>query len=472
MKSQTVHKLRRIFDGVVVRKALVRDAGLPRIPQYVVEYLIANHVKESQAQADMKRMREHVAKIFPEADTREVVKAKLVKEHEVVIIDKAMVTVNLKTGALVCALTFLGENRAEILEQIVDDYPRLLTGGLWGAYRLKYLPPAGPRSPNRVVVVGVMPFQADCPSAEDFAQRRGKFTTEEWIDVLLTSVGYETDRLSEREKLLYLVRLAPAVEPNLNVMELGPRQTGKTFLLRNVSPSVYTASGANVSAASLFANVTTGTMGILGSYKIVQLDEIASTRFDNISTISMLKDFMESGQFARGGKTYSSDSSMVLAGNLDVVGKEPDGRYGHLFEPLPAMLQDTAFLDRVHGYLPGWEIPKLSPTSISQGYGLVVDYLGQVLGTLRTRDRRDVAHQVSLASNMTRRDVVAVEKLVSGLVKLVYPHDQYTDAELEQLVNFAAELRQRVNNELAKMAPGEFTTKDFSVGRRKLALVP
>jgi ATP-dependent Lon protease len=463
MQENTTHKLRKFFDGMVVRKSLVRDAGLPRLPQYVVEYLIANHVQESCAQSDLKRMREHISTIFPEAETREVVKAALLKNGEVVLIDKAAVTVNLKTGHLVCSLTFLGENRVEILNTIVDKHPRLLTGGLWGSFRLKYIPGATPKAGNRLIVVGVLPFQADCPSQEDFGQRRAQFTTAEWIDILLTSVGYETTGLSPREKLLYLTRLIPAVESNLNIMELGPRQTGKTFLLRNVSPSVYTASGANVSAASLFANVTTGTMGILGSYKIVQLDEIANTRFDDVSTISMLKDFMESGQFARGGKTYSSDASMVLAGNIDVQGDRPDTRYGNLFDPLPLALRDTAFLDRIHGYLPGWEVPKITPTSISQGYGLVVDYLGQVLGTLRTRDRRDVAHKISLPSNMTKRDVVAIEKIVSGLVKLVYPHDQYTEEELRYFVNFAAELRQRVNNELAKMAPGEFSEKDFSI---------
>lgn len=471
MKQSTVHKLQEVFQGAVVQKSLVRDAGLPRIPQYVVEYLIANHVNEKNAQAELKRIREHIAKIFPEAETREVVKAQLVKEREVVIIDKASVTVNLKTGSLVCALTFLGEPRAEILGSVVDKYPRLLTGGLWGSYRLRYLSGKGPKSPNRVLVAGVLPFQATCPSSIEFSERRAKFTTEEWIDILLSSVGYKTELLSFREKLLYLTRLIPAVEPNVNIMELGPRQTGKTYLLRNVSPSVYTASGANVSAASLFANVTTGAMGILGSYKIVQLDEIANTRFDDVSTVSMLKDFMESGQFARGGKTYSSDSSMVLAGNIDVEGKVPAARYADLFEPLPSILRDTAFLDRIHGYLPGWEIPKISSSSISQGYGLVVDYLGQVLGTLRGRDRRDVAHRVSLTSSMTKRDVVAVEKLVSGLVKLIYPHDMYSHAELVQLINFATELRQRVNNELAKMAPGEFKKKDFSVQPQYLKAV-
>jgi len=470
MQKNTTQKLRQIFEGMVVKKSLVRDAGLSRLPQYVVEYLIANHVQESHARADLKRMREHIATIFPEAETREVVKAQLLKKGEVVIIDKAAVTVNLKTGALVCSLTFLGENKAEILDSIVDKHPRLLTGGLWGSFRLKYLPGPTPKAPFRVIVVGVMPFQASCPDPEDFGQRRSQFTTEEWMDILLTSVGYRTDRLSPREKLLYLTRLVPAVEPNVNIMELGPRQTGKTFLLRNVSPSVYTASGANVSAASLFANVTTGTMGILGSYKIVQLDEIASTRFDDVSTISMLKDFMESGQFSRGGKSYSSEASMVLAGNIDVQGMRPDARYENLFEPLPTVLRDPAFLDRIHGYLPGWEVPKISPDSISQEYGLVVDYLGQALGTLRLRDRRDVAHSVSLPSNMTKRDVVAVEKIVSGLVKLVFPHDQHTEAELRYFINFATELRQRVNNELAKMAPGEFSEKDFSILPSPLAL--
>lgn len=470
MQENTTHKLRQIFDGMVVKKALVRDAGLSRLPQYVVEYLVANHVDERNARADLKKIREHIATIFPEAETREVVKAQLLKQGEVVLIDKAAVTVNLKTGQLVCSLTFLGENKAEIIDSVVNKHPRLLTGGLWGSYRLKYLPGPTPKAPNRVIVVGVMPFQAAAPDAEDFGLRRAQFTTEEWMDVLLTSVGYETGRLSPREKLLYLTRLIPAVEPNVNIMELGPRQTGKTFLLRNVSPSVYTASGANVSAASLFANVTTGTMGILGSFKIVQLDEIASTRFDDPSTVSMMKDFMESGQFARGGKSYSSEASMVLAGNIDVQGKQPDARYKHLFEPLPKMLRDTAFLDRIHGYLPGWEVPKISPDSISQGYGLVVDYLGQALGVLRQRDRRDVVHSISLASNMTKRDVVAIEKMVSGLVKLVFPHDQYTGTELTYLINFAAELRQRVNNELAKMAPGEFSEKDFSVLPTRLTL--
>ena len=458
MNEQTRQKLRQVFQGSVVRKELVRDAGLSRLPQYVVEYLIANHVDDYNPGESLKKIREHVAKIFPEAETKEQIKAQLRKDGELVVIDKAAVSVNLKTGTLVCSLTFVGESKVEILDAVVDAHPRLLTGGVWGAYRLKYIKGGAKKGDYRLIVVGVLPFQAALPDEADFAEKRSKFTTSEWIDVLLTSVGYEPAHLSPRVKMLYLMRLIPAVEANVNILELGPRQTGKTFLLRNVSPSVYTASGSNVSSASLFANVATGEMGIIGSYKVVQLDEIAHTQFDSTSTISMLKDFMESGQFSRGGKTYSSDTSMVLAGNIDVDNGKPSGKYKHLFEPLPAALRDTAFLDRLHGYLPGWEIPKLKPTSISQGYGLVVDYLGQVFGKLRTRDRRDVTHCVELPSSMTRRDVVAIEKITSGLVKLLFPHDHYSSEEITQVVSFSAEMRQRVNNGLAIIAPGEFNT--------------
>jgi len=458
MKQTTEQKLQSVFGNAVVHKGTVREAGLPRLPQYVVEYLVATHISTANAASDLGTMREHIARNFPEAEAREVVKARLVQEGEVVIIDKASVEVNLRTGKLVCSLTFLGESNVDILEGVVNKHPRLLTGGMWGAYRIKY---NYGKKRNSLVVRGVMPFQVDTPDLDEYAQFRGKFTTDEWIDVLLASVGYEPDQYNGRQKLLLLTRLVPALEANVNMLELGPRQTGKTFLLRNMSPSVYTASGANVSAASLFANLSTGKLGILANYKIVQLDEIAHTSFDNVSTVSMLKDFMESGQFARGGQTYSSEASLVLAGNIDVRGDQPDDRYEHLFQPLPHELQDTAFLDRVHAYLPGWEIPKIAPNSISQGHGLVVDYLGQVFTKLRSRDRRGVIQNLEMPTGLTRRDVVAVQKVVSGLFKLLFPHDVLDGTELQQLVNFVAEMRQRVNNELARMAPGEFQPKSF-----------
>jgi ATP-dependent Lon protease len=463
LSCHDVQKLKRVFPGNVVRKSLVRDAGLSRLPRYVVEYLIANHVNEEKPQEDLKKICEHVERIFPDAETREALKAQLRREGEIVVIDRAAVSVNLKTGSLVCSLTFVGENHAEILDAVVDQNPRLLTGGVWGAYRLRYIEGTTKKEGFKLIVVGLLPFQSEIPDQDELARKRSRFTRDEWVDLLLTSVGYNTDGMNQRLKMLYLTRLIPAVEPNVNLIELGPRQTGKTFLLRNVSPSVYTASGSNVSSASLFANVTTGAMGILGSYKVVQMDEIAHTRFDDASTISMMKDFMESGQFSRGGKTYSADTSIILAGNIDVNGDRPADGYRHLFEPLPASLQDTAFLDRIHGYIPGWEIPKLTPDSISEGHGLVVDYLGQALGVLRTRNRRGEARTIELPSTMSRRDVVAVEKLTSGFIKLIYTNDRYSKSELTEIVDFAIELRQRVNNELAEMAPGEFKRRELEI---------
>ncbi len=458
------HKLRDVFGSEVVDKSIVRDAGLPRMPQFVVEHLVANHdyVDGAQVQQDLSAMRERMAQIMPSADNREELKARLMRDGELIIVDQLSVQANLHSNALVGTLSFLGEDKVALLDDVIRNHPRLLTGGLWGAHRLSYrserLSPRGAKLRHMVVVKGVLPFQSAAPDMDEFASKRARFTTQEWIDILMASVGYEPSQYDERTKLLLLMRLLPAIEANYNAVELGPRQTGKTYLLRNLSPSVYTASGANLSVASLFANASTGALGILASYKTVVLDEIADTKFDSVTTVAMLKDYMESGEFTRAGRKYAEDSSVVLTGNLEVDGNRPAEHYRHLFEALPKDLQDTAFLDRVHAYLPGWEIPKIGPHSISQGYGLVVDYLGQVFTKLRERSRRGVLHDSRMVaqSGVTRRDVVAMEKTVSGLMKLVYPHDRFTKTDLAAVVAVAAEMRQRVNSQLAVMAPGEF----------------
>ncbi len=471
-------KLRQIFPGRVVSKALVRDAGLPRLPQFVVEHLVANFVEgKPNIDGEMAAIREGVAQKLPEADNRGLVKAALLREGEVILIDKLSVEVNLKTGQLVGSLTFLGENKVNVLTQIVDENPRLLTGGLWGALRVEYVTTVGKKGAvtRSLMIVGITPFQANSPDLDEFSHARDQFNVNEWIDLMLTSVGYEPRRYGQETKLTLLLRLLPVLEANVNTVELGPRQTGKTYLLRNVSPSVYTASGANVSAAALFANASTGALGILANFKVVVLDEIAHTKFDDVSTVSMLKDYMESGQFSRAGKTYSSDASVVLAGNLDVInddhGAQPSPRYKHLFEALPAELQDTAFLDRVHAYIPGWNIPKIDAQSISMGPGLIVDYLGQVFGKLRGRSRRHVVKDFNLSPQLTRRDVVAIEKVSSALTKLLYPHDKYTTQELQRVVQYAAQLRMRVTDQLVAMDPGEFQRRDFRVtSKTKLAV--
>jgi len=471
--NATPEQLKQIFPGRIVSKAIVRDAGLPRLPLFVVEHLVANYVEGAANIAKkLVAVREGIASKLPEADNRERVKSQLLQDGEIVLVDKLGVEVNLRTGKLVGNLTFLGENKVDVLTDIVNENPRLLTGGMWGSFRVRYVTTSTKKGTERkLLVVGVMPFQSNEPDLEEFAHARSKFTLTQWVDLLLSSVGYEPSLHSAATKLTLLLRLLPVLEANVNIIELGPRQTGKTYLLRNVSPSVYTASGANVSAAALFANASTGALGILSSYKVVVLDEVSHTRFDDVSTISMLKDYMESGQFSRAGKMYSSDASMVLTGNLDVEGKVPAAHYRHLFEALPQELQDTAFLDRIHAYIPGWKVPKVGAHSISMGSGLIVDYLGQVFGKLRNKSRRNVVRDFTLPSTFTRRDIVAVEKITSALVKLLYPHDHYSKEELQHVVQTAADLRKRVNDQLAVMAPGEFQRKDFTVTtKRKVAV--
>src|SRR5262249_53922967 len=228
-------------------------------------------------------------------------------------------------------------------------------------------------------------------------------------------------------------------------------------LLRNVSPRAFTISGGKTTPANLFVNLSTRAVGILGSRKVVIFDEIAHTSFgDEDATISTLKDYMESGQFSRGAKTFAADASLLFAGNLDVEGDQPDPRYRHLFEPLPSQLVDSAFLDRIQGYLPGWEVPKITPSALSNGVGFVTDYFGEVLVKLREENYHDRIKGLDFAAGMTRRDQVAVERIASGLIKLLYPDGLLIKDELEEAVSLACEMRQRVHNQLTEIAPGEY----------------
>lgn len=458
VKHTWERKASKIFGKLVVCKGIARAAGLPRLPQYVVEHLVAEHVNDTNPHNDLSRIRERVAEVLPEADVRELIKAKLIREGEILVFDKLDVTADLKSKKFVGTLTNLGERDVDIPPFMAERIPRLLTGGVWGAIKLRLV--SNGKNKLKLQAYAMSAFQSEVPDLAKYTEARNAFTTQEWVDLLLSSLGYTPEVHNWRSKLLLLSRLIPALEPNSNIIELGPRQTGKTFLLRNVSPSVYTASGANVTAASLFMNVASGALGIIPTYKIIVLDEISHTRVDDISTVSMLKDYMESGQFSRGGRTYMSDASVVLVGNIDVEGSKPDNRYSNLFDPLPMDLQDVAFLDRVHAYLPGWELPKVTNGSISEGYGLVMDYLGQVLNQLRTKDFRKYAHTVGLPTWSTRRDTVAIEKTSSSLLKLIYPHQQWNRSELEEVVNLAIEFRTNVRDQLVAMAPGEFGSKE------------
>jgi ATP-dependent Lon protease len=334
-----------------------------------------------------------------------------------------------------------------------------LLGGLWGTVKVKYAPEIDAENPNELIAF--TPFQVGPPDLAEYRAARSKFTADEWTALMLQSAGYNPAVLPDRRtRLLLLTRLVPLVERNVNLLELGPRQTGKTFLLRNVSPRVFTISGGKTTPANLFVNLSTKQVGIIGTRKVVVFDEIAHTTFgDEDATISTLKDYMESGQYTRGSLAFAADAGLVFTGNIDVEGTQPHPKYRDLLEPLPEELIDSAFQDRVHAYLPGWEVPKIGPETVSRGVGFVTDYFGEVLVRLREDSYSDRIRSVALREGLTKRDHTAVERIGSGLIKLLYPDGNLTDDDLREVVLLACEYRQRVHDQLVKLAPGEFRPK-------------
>ena len=449
-------KAKEILGEQVVVKALAQQAAFQRLPRFVSEYLIAKYVRPETWKEDLAKVQAKIKDLLPETDHRELVKDRLLRLGEVTLLDFVEARVDLKSGQRWGRVSAIQDDKVRIPATILELQPGLLLGGLWGTVKLKYAPEADQDSPNELI--SFTPFQVGPPDMAHYRACRAHFSTDEWITLVLQSAGYAAGAFpGRRQRLLLISRLIPLVERNVNLVELGPRQTGKTFLLRNTSPRVFTISGGKTTPANLFVNLATRAVGILGTRRVVVFDEIAHTTFgDEDATISTLKDYMESGQFSRGAKSFTADASLVFTGNLDVEDSRPDPRYRHLFEPLPRELIDTAFLDRVHGYLPGWEIPKITPAALANGVGFVTDYFGEVLSQLRDDDFGSIIRGVELAAGMTQRDCVAVERITSGLLKLLYPDGKHTGEELQEALALASEFRQRVYNQLTEIAPGEF----------------
>ena len=440
----------------VVVKSLAGSAVFQRLPRYVTEYLIAKYVKADTWQADLAKIQGTIKTLLPDQEHRELLKEKLLTAGEVTLIDNVEVKVDLRSGQRWANVPALGDSNVRVPGTITEQCPGLLLGGLWGTARIVY--DLGEDRGGSNELVEFTPFQVGPPDLAAYKDMRQQFTTDEWAGVMLQSAGYAAAAFPDRRsRMLLFARMLPLVERNVNLIELGPRQTGKTYLLRNLSPRVFTVSGGKTTPANLFVNLNTRRVGILGTRKVVVFDEIAHTTFgDGDETVSTLKDFMESGQFSRGALSFSADASLVFSGNLDVVGTRPHPRYRHLLEPLPEAIIDAAFHDRMHGYIPGWEVPKVTPAAIASGVGFVTDYFGEVLSRLRDDQFADAVRAVPMHPGLTRRDQVSIERVGSGLLKILYPDGRWTADELLEVVTFAAELRQRVHEQLCVLAPGEF----------------
>lgn len=341
----------------------------------------------------------------------------------------------------------------------------LLAGGMWGTIDLTYDETEIHNKKIRPFkVTAFTPFQVSVINLDEFIEKRKEFTTDEWLEILVNSCGLNPSRMTPRQKLLYLCRCIPLVETNVNMVELAPRETGKTYLYRNVSYYAHVLSGGKATPAQLFINLNTGKIGEVGSRDAVVFDEIANTDFtDPKALVSIMQGYMQDARFSRGKKELLAFSSLVFLGNLDVQGDMPHEKYYHLFEPLPDFLQPVAFLDRIHAYLPGWEIPKLTPDSYSKDYGFITDYFCEIMHELRrvdvlsaVRPRFDLIDLARTTQGVSGRDQRAVMKTTSGLLKLLFPDGGVSDSELEEILLLSCELRLRVREQLHLMAPGEY----------------
>ncbi len=458
-------KFKEIFKGKVVNKAHTINTGVDEFPRYVLEYLIDNYCSEETFHDDISKVIRRLKENFVYGAEAEKIRyyIKENRKHSVIAnLETRLVETEDKYWATISAIN---ENFVNIPESTVRQYPMLLSGGMWGTIDLTYDETEVHNKKIRPFkVTSFTPFQVSVINLDEYIEKRREFSNEEWVDILINSCGLNPDPMSRREKLLYLSRCIPLVETNVNMIELAPRETGKTYLYRNISYYAHVLSGGKATPAQLFINLNTGKIGEVGTRDAVVFDEIANTDFtDPKALVSIMQGYMQDAKFSRGKKELLAFASLIFVGNIDIQGALPHEKYYHLFEPLPDFMQVIAFLDRIHGYLPGWEIPKLTPDSYSKDYGFITDYFCEIMHELRRtellgsiRSRFELFDFEKMSKGISGRDQRAVMKTVSGLLKLLYPDGQVTDDELEEVLMLSCEFRQRIREQLHLIAPGEY----------------
>ncbi len=361
---------------------------MDEFPRYVLEYLIDNYCDEETFEEDFERVKRRLRENFVHGAEAERIRSYIRENRGHTIIANLEVRLVETQDKYWGTIGAINENFCNVPEDLVKRYPMLLAGGMWGTIELTYDETEVHNKKIRPFkIVDFTPFQISMIDVSEFVEKRKEFTADEWIDILINSFGLNPASMTRREKLLYISRALPLVETNHNMIELGPRETGKTYLYRNVSYYAHVLSGGKATPASLFINLNTGKVGLVGTREAVVFDEIANTDFtDPKATVSIMQGYMQDAKFSRGKKEILAFGSIVLVGNLDVQGRLPHEKYYHLFEPLPSFIQVEALIDRLHYYLPGWEIPKIGPESASQDYGFITDYLCEIMHELRRVD--------------------------------------------------------------------------------------
>ncbi len=380
------------------------------------------------------------------------------------VIDRITVILNTKEDRYEATFSNLGVKGIPISPDYVKDYDRLLCGGIWCILQMEYeFIEEDKKNTQPIRIRKLTPIQMPHVDMDEVKNGRKAFTKEEWIDVLLRSTGMEPDKLTMREKWLLLTRMIPLVENNFNLCELGPRSTGKSYIYEQISPNSILVAGGQTTVANLFYNMSNHTVGLVGMWDVVAFDEVAGIKFKDKDGIQIMKGYMASGSFSRGKAEIQAKASMVFVGNIN-QSVETLQRTSSLFDPFPPeMGTDTAFLDRFHAYIPGWEIPKYRPDSFTNDYGFITDYLSEFMRELRKDNYSDIAEKFyKLGSNINQRDAIAIRKLISGFIKLVYPDGEVTKEEVAEIMDLSLELRRRVKEQLKKIGGMEFYDVNFS----------
>ena len=459
------------FDGYVVRKDLVRTFSRQfPVPTYVVEFLLGRYcatTDETEIQEGLEIVQKQLSSRTVKAGEENLFISRTREQGSVKIIDIITARLDSKTDSYVASLPSLRLNDVRITPEMVKEHERMLTGGFYAEVTLGY-------DASIAQEKGGRPFGVDALRAIQLSKRdvlnvlakgRGSFSTAEWRDVMLRSVGFEPADLSERAKDALLLRMVPFVERNYNLVELGPRGTGKSHLFQQVSPYAHLISGGKASVARMFVNNASGQRGLVCQYDVVCFDEVSGVSFDQKDGVNIMKGYMESGEFSRGKESIRADGSIVMVGNFD-VDVEHQQRVGHLFGPLPPeMRDDTAFMDRIHCFLPGWDVPKLNPSMFTNHFGLVSDFLSECFTQLRGQSRvATLQGRVFWGGALSGRDLNGVNKTVSGLLKLMYPDEsaQVSDEDLEWAVRLALEVRRRVKEQQKRIGAAEFRNTHFS----------
>ena len=460
-------KLRQYFDGKIVRKDLTKKIKEgANVPVYVLEFLLGQYCSSDDPEIieeGVESVKRILADNFVRPDEAQKILSVLRQRGSYTVIDKITVSLNIKRDFYEAEFSNLGLKNIPIDEEYPAKFDRLLCGGIWCIVQLDYEYMEEDRNGTPISIRKLNPIQMPHVDIEELKQGRKAFTQDEWMDVLLRSIGMEPDSLTYREKWLLLIRMIPFVENNFNLCELGPRSTGKSHLYKEISPNSILVSGGQTTVANLFYNMGRKTVGLVGLWDCVAFDEVAGIKFKDKDGIQIMKDYMASGSFARGKEEKAATASMVFVGNInqsvDVLLKTSS-----LFDPFPPeMGTDTAFLDRIHCYLPGWEIPKFRPEHFTDDYGFITDYLAEFIRELRKEQYGDALDKYfRLGSNLNQRDTIAVRKMVGGLLKLLYPDGEFTKEQLEEILKLALEMRRRVKEQLKKLGGMEFYDVNFS----------